>query len=80
MLVLLIEEIYEVRHWNSLSWHDIPTKFHDDRFRHLSNIINTATIWEAVMLVLTDRRDLWSLPLRWLRVSWYSYQDLLKLL
>jgi hypothetical protein len=53
MLVLLMEEIYEVCRWNRLSWLDIRTKFHDDRFRNLSNITtNTATIWEAVMLVL----------------------------
>jgi hypothetical protein len=31
----------------------IHTKFHDEGFRHLKNItVITATIWEAVMLVL----------------------------
>jgi hypothetical protein len=31
---------------------DINTQFHDDLFRHLSNItVITASIWEAVMLV-----------------------------
>jgi hypothetical protein len=32
--------------------HDICTKFHDDQFRHLSNItVITATICKSVMLV-----------------------------
>jgi hypothetical protein len=45
MLVLLMGRIYA-------RWHDVHTKFHYDRFRHLSNItVITATIWEAVMLV-----------------------------
>jgi hypothetical protein len=45
MLVLLMEEIYEVGHWNQFRWHDVRTKFHDDYFRHLSNItVITATI------------------------------------
>jgi hypothetical protein len=55
MLVLLMGGIYEVRRWNWLRWHDIHihTKFHDDRFRLLSNItVITAIIWEAVMLAL----------------------------
>jgi hypothetical protein len=40
-------------HWNWLKWHDKCSKFHDDQFRHLSNVtVITATIWEAVMLVL----------------------------
>jgi hypothetical protein len=52
-LVSLTEEIYEVRRWDGFMQHDIRTKFHHDRFRHLSNIrVITATIWEAVMLVL----------------------------
>jgi hypothetical protein len=45
--------IYDVRRWNGLMWHAICTKFHDDRFKHLSIITAiTATILEAVMLVL----------------------------
>jgi hypothetical protein len=39
MLALLMREIYEVRRWNGLRRHDIRMKFHDDRFRHLSNIM-----------------------------------------
>jgi hypothetical protein len=47
------ECMYEVRHWNGLRWQYIFINFHDDRFRHLSNIaVITATIWEAVILVL----------------------------
>jgi hypothetical protein len=39
--------------WNGPKWHDIRTKLHDDLFRHLSNIsVITATIWEAVMVLL----------------------------
>jgi hypothetical protein len=38
---------------NGLKWYDMHTKSHDNRFRYLSNIaVNTATILEAVMLVL----------------------------
>jgi hypothetical protein len=47
------EEIYDVHRSNGLRWHDIRTKFYDDRLRHLSNIMEiTATISEVVMLVL----------------------------
>jgi hypothetical protein len=36
-----------------LRWYNIRTKFHDDRFRHLSNItVITVTIRDTVMLVL----------------------------
>jgi hypothetical protein len=38
MLVSLVEAIYEVGHGNGFMWHDMHIKFHDDRFRHLSNI------------------------------------------
>jgi hypothetical protein len=38
MLVLLPGRIYKVRHSNRLMWHDMHSKFHDDRFRHLTNI------------------------------------------
>jgi hypothetical protein len=31
MLVLLMEAIYEVPFWVGLMWHDIGTRFHDDR-------------------------------------------------
>jgi hypothetical protein len=57
MLVLLMGGIYEVCRLNGLRRHDMHTKFHDDRFRHLSNItVITATIREAVMLVLLIER------------------------
>jgi hypothetical protein len=52
MSVLLMWGIYDVRRWDGLRWHDKCTKFNEDCFRHLSNImVITATIWEAVMLV-----------------------------
>jgi hypothetical protein len=45
MLVLLMGGIYELSRLNGLRWHDIHTKFHDDRFRNLSNItVITTTI------------------------------------
>jgi hypothetical protein len=53
VLVILLRGICDVRPSNCLWPHDIRIKFHDDRFRHSSNItVNTATIWEAVLLVL----------------------------
>lgn len=51
-------KIYNIRRWNGFRWHDLCTKFHDDRLRHLSNItVITATIWEAVMFVLLIERN-----------------------
>jgi hypothetical protein len=53
MLVLLKEGFYDICRWNGLRWHDIHTMFHDDWFRHLSNItVIIGTIWEAIILVL----------------------------
>jgi hypothetical protein len=53
MLVLLMEGMHEMHRWNGLGWEDVCTKGHGDWFTHLSNItVITATIWEAVMLVL----------------------------
>jgi hypothetical protein len=53
MLVLLMGGIYNVRRRNRLKWHDILTRLHDDRFRHVSNItVTTAKVSEAVMFVL----------------------------
>jgi hypothetical protein len=53
MLVLLMIGIYTARRWNGLRGHDISSKFHGNRFRHLSNItVITATNWEAVILIL----------------------------
>jgi hypothetical protein len=45
MLVLLTRGIYKVRRSDGLERNDIHTKFHDDGFRHSSNIkVVTATI------------------------------------
>jgi hypothetical protein len=38
MLVLLIEEIYEVLCCDGLRWTDICRRFHEDWYRHSSNI------------------------------------------
>jgi hypothetical protein len=38
MLVLLIEMINEVRHCDGIIWHDMHIKFHEDWYRHSSNI------------------------------------------
>jgi hypothetical protein len=51
--VLLIGGTYEVRRWEGLGYHDIHTKFHDNLFRQLSNLmVIVSTVWEAVVLVL----------------------------
>jgi hypothetical protein len=48
----------------------IRTKFHGDLLRRLSNItVITKTILETVKFDITDRSDLWSMPLRWLHVE-----------
>jgi hypothetical protein len=39
VLVLLMGGIYETHYWHSLRWHDIHTKFHDDRFRPSKSIL-----------------------------------------
>jgi hypothetical protein len=53
MLVLLRKRIYEVHFCDSFSWHDIHTKFHDDRFRHPSNIkIITLRVGRTATLLL----------------------------
>jgi hypothetical protein len=53
VLILLMGGIYEISHWNGLRWHDIHTKFHNDQFRHSSDIkVITSTIWEDAVLVL----------------------------
>jgi hypothetical protein len=50
------------------------TKFHDDRFRHLSNItVITATILGDVMLVLVIKGISEGRHLRWLHVASYAY-------
>jgi hypothetical protein len=52
-----MERKYKVYRWNGLRWYDIGTKFHDNKFRHLSNITVIITkIWEDVMLVLVMGR------------------------
>jgi hypothetical protein len=38
MLVLLTEDIDEACRSDGLRWQDICTKFHEDRFRYLSDI------------------------------------------
>jgi hypothetical protein len=38
MLVPLMGGIYEVLSRDGFMWHDVHTKFHDDWFRHFSNI------------------------------------------
>jgi hypothetical protein len=40
-----MDVIYEGLHSDILWWHDIPTKFYEDLFRHSSNIkVITASI------------------------------------
>jgi hypothetical protein len=53
ILVLLMEEICEVRRWDDLGCNGIHTQFHDDGFMISNNIkVVTATIWEVAVLVL----------------------------
>jgi hypothetical protein len=50
---------YEALSVNGLRSRDILTKFREDRFTHLSNItVITATVFEAVMLVLLNEEIL----------------------
>jgi hypothetical protein len=50
MLVLLMEEFYELRHCNGLRRHDTHTKFLGYLFRHLGNItVIIATVLDAVL-------------------------------
>jgi hypothetical protein len=35
--------MYEVRRWDNLRWHDVRTKFHDDRLKH-SGTIKVSTV------------------------------------
>jgi uncharacterized protein involved in cysteine biosynthesis len=39
VLVLLMGGIYDVRCSDCFMWHEKLTKFHDDWFRHLSNVM-----------------------------------------
>jgi hypothetical protein len=53
VLVLAMEGTYEALRWGDLGWHDIHTKFHDERFRLWSNIkLTDSMISEAGKLVL----------------------------
>jgi hypothetical protein len=77
VLELPMRRIYEVCHWDGLKWHYIHAKFHDDQFRHSSNIrvisyyINN---FRVCSIGITDGRDLRSMALRWPQASWYTYQ------
>jgi hypothetical protein len=52
MLVLLMGGIYELCRWDGFAWYDIRIEFHDDLFRHSSNIkVIVSTSYEAAMLV-----------------------------
>jgi hypothetical protein len=62
ILVLLMGGIYKVR----LEMDSTRTSFHEDRFRHLSNI--------------TDGRDFLITSLRWSHVPWYVYQGIQQLI
>jgi hypothetical protein len=90
VLVLPMGGIYEVHHRNGPRWHDIHPKFHDDPFRHSSNItITAATIFEAVMLVLV-LGEIYELRrwdgLRWLHIYtkfhevWYRRSSNIKVI
>jgi hypothetical protein len=69
-----MEEIYELRRWDGLRWHDIYTKFPEDWCRHSSNIEVLPHQSRWLLCWYYWRKDLWSAPLRWLHAAWYSYQ------
>jgi hypothetical protein len=49
--------VCEICCWKCLMWHDLHSKFSDNRFRHTSNTnVITSTIWEASVLVLMSAR------------------------
>jgi hypothetical protein len=48
------------------------TNFHDDRFRHSSNISIYINSFICCSVGISDRNDLWSMPLRWPHVAWYQ--------
>jgi hypothetical protein len=48
----LLSRGYGVSLWDDLKWHDIRTKFHDDRLEHADIKVIFSTILEATMLVL----------------------------
>jgi hypothetical protein len=64
VLVLLMEGINEICLLDGVRWHDILTTFHDDLFRHSSNIKNL----RGCSVRVTDLRDLGSKSFRWHRV------------
>jgi hypothetical protein len=43
VLVLLMIGIYDVCHSDGLRWRNVHTIFHDDRFKHSSNIKETTS-------------------------------------
>jgi hypothetical protein len=49
MLVLLVEEIYELRHSYGPMHHDIHTKFHEDWFRH-SKVVRRDTHTDSTVI------------------------------
>jgi hypothetical protein len=45
--------IYEMRRWDDLRWHDMRTKFIEDRFGYSGNInVITCTLWDAAVSVV----------------------------
>jgi hypothetical protein len=53
VLVLLIGVIYKVHRWDHLTWHDTHTKCFEVCFGNSRYIkVNTATFWDATILVL----------------------------
>lgn len=69
VLVLLKGGGYRIRRSDCLRCH---------RFRHSNNVkVIISTIWETALLVLLRNvSDLWSMPLKWLQVTWYAeYHD-----
>jgi hypothetical protein len=63
--------IYEVRHCDGLTWHDIHATFHNNRFRYSNNMkVVTSTIWGASVLVLL-KGDIY---VELFQAAWYKNQ------
>jgi hypothetical protein len=72
VLVLLMREVYDIRNWDGLRWHDIyiPSFMRigmgfQPIIRFCLNNLKGSNVG------ITDGNDLWSASLRWSQMAWY---------